>query len=72
MKILVIREDFIRLDALLKLAGLVGTGGEAKVRITTGEVRVNGVVCTMRGKKIRPGDMVETNGGTLTVRSDAS
>lgn len=45
---------FIKLDALLKFANLVSSGGEAKIRIAEGEVRVNGDVCTMRGKKLRP------------------
>ncbi len=48
--------EFIRLDALLKLAGAFETGGQAKVSIQNGEVLVNGEVCTMRGKKMRPGD----------------
>ena len=52
---------------LLKLANLVGTGGEAKIVIQNGDVSVNGEVCTMRGKKIRPGDMVAFDGKELTV-----
>lgn len=48
--------EFIRLDALLKLGGAVETGGQAKVLIQAGKVLVNGEVCTMRGKKLRPGD----------------
>lgn len=47
---------FIRLDALLKYAGAVMTGGQAKVRIQSGQVTVNGVVCTQRGRKLVPGD----------------
>lgn len=50
--------EFIKLDALLKYAHVVGSGGEAKIRIQQGEVKVNGEVCTMRGKKIRTGDTV--------------
>ncbi len=53
-----IRTEFIRMDALLKLAGLVMTGGEAKAVIQNGEVQFNGEVCTMRGKKVRGGDIV--------------
>lgn len=49
--------DFIRLDALLKLAGAMTTGGQAKVIIQSGSVLVNGEVCTMRGKKMYPGDV---------------
>ena len=54
-----IETPFIRLDALLKFAGAVETGGEAKVIIQDGEVQVNGEVCTMRGKKLYPGDRAE-------------
>ena len=53
-----IETDFIKLDSLLKYAALVGTGGEAKYAISEGMVSVNGEVCTMRGKKIYPGDKV--------------
>ena len=50
--------EFIKLDALLKFAGLVTTGGEAKRDIEMGFVRVNGNICTQRGKKLRPGDII--------------
>mgnify|MGYP000222453220 CR=1 FL=1 len=50
-----ITTEFIKLEALLKLANLVGTGGEAKMLIQDGQASVNGEVCTMRGKKLRPG-----------------
>ncbi len=51
-------EEFIRLDSLLKMGG--GTGGMAKVAIQGGKVKVNGEICTMRGKKkMRPGDSAE-------------
>ena len=50
--------DFIKLDAFLKYCGAVGTGGEAKLRIAEGAVRVNGAVCTQRGKKLRSGDLI--------------
>ena len=62
-----ITTEFIKLQDLLKLANLVGTGGEAKIVIQNGEVSVNGEVCTMRGKKIRPGDKVAFGGKELTV-----
>ena len=62
-----ITTEFIKLQDLLKFANLVGTGGEAKIIIQEGEVKVNGEVCTMRGKKIRPGDVVELDGQQLTV-----
>ncbi len=54
-----IRTEFIKLDQLLKFANLCDTGGFAKELIQAGNVRVNGEVCTMRGKKIRPGDVIE-------------
>lgn len=62
-----ITTEFIKLQDLLKVANLVGTGGEAKIVIQNGDVSVNGEVCTMRGKKIRPGDMVAFDGKELTV-----
>ncbi|MDD7556993.1 RNA-binding S4 domain-containing protein [Ruminococcus sp.] len=63
-----IRTEFIKLDALLKYAGLTDTGGFAKELIQAGQVKVNGEVCTMRGKKIRPGDTVEAGEYRLTVK----
>ena len=53
-----ITTEFIKLQDLLKLANLVGTGGETKIVIQNGDVLVNGEVCTMRGKKLHPGDEV--------------
>ena len=57
-----ITTEYIRLQDLLKLAGAAGTGGEAKVAVQEGQVSVNGEVCTMRGKKLRPGDRVSFRG----------
>lgn len=68
MEIITITTEFIKLQDLLKLAGLTYTGGEAKVMVQEGLVTVNGEVCTMRGRKIRPGDTVEFEGKTLEVR----
>ncbi len=62
-----ITTEYIKLDALLKFAALVGTGGEAKFRIQEGEVSVNGETCTQRGKKIFPGDVVELAGERVKV-----
>ena len=56
MEEITITTEFIKLDAFLKYAGAVGTGGEAKIVIADGQILVNGEVCTMRGKKLRPGD----------------
>ena len=67
MKTITINTEFIKLQDLLKFANLVETGGEAKERIQAGEATVNGEVCTMRGKKIRPGDVVSFEGQELTV-----
>ena len=63
-----ITTEFIKLDSLLKLANAVGSGGEAKILIQEGEVRVNGETCTMRGKKIRPGDVVFLPGLEIVVQ----
>jgi len=54
-----VRGEFIRLDQFLKLAGAVQGGGEAKARVQAGEVRVNGEVELRRGRKLRPGDVVD-------------
>lgn len=62
-----ITTEFIKLDSLLKFAGAVMTGGEAKTAVQNGDVSVNGELCTMRGKKIRPGDVVEV-GGQIRLR----
>lgn len=63
-----INEEFIRLDSALKLAGFVSTGGHAKIVIQDGEVKVNGQICTMRGKKLRSGDTAEFEGNTLVIK----
>ena len=67
MKTITITTEFIKLQDLLKFANLVETGGEAKERIQSSEATVNGEVCTMRGKKIRPGDDVVFQGEHYTV-----
>ncbi len=59
--------EFIRLDSLLKLAGFVDTGGQAKFVIQNGQVLVNGQPCSMRGKKLRPGDTAEYAGKRVKV-----
>ena len=64
-----IKTEFIKLDSLLKYAGLCMTGGEAKTLIEEGIVLFNGEVCTMRGKKVRPGDEVAL-GDTLLKITD--
>lgn len=62
-----IKSEHIKLDSLLKYAGLCMTGGEAKSLIEEGFVFVNGESCTQRGKKIRPGDQVVLNDATLVI-----
>ena len=66
-KTIQITTEFIKLDALLKFAGAVETGGEAKQVIQDGEVSVNGEICTMWGKKMRPGDIAELDGVRILV-----
>lgn len=63
-----ITTEFIKLDQLLKFAGLCETGGDAKLAIQGGRVKVNGEPCDMRGKKLRPGDAVELDGARVTVQ----
>ena len=60
MQKILIHTEFIKLDALLKFAGLCETGGEAKEL-------VNGEVCTMRGKKCRAGDIIELDGQSVEI-----
>lgn len=57
-----INTPFIKLESALKLANVVYSGGEAKALIQEGNAKVNGEVCTMRGKKLVPGDEVEFMG----------
>ena len=66
-----ITTEFIKLDSLIKFAGLTDTGGFAKELVQQGLVKVNGEVCTMRGKKIRNGDVVETDRFSITVKGSA-
>lgn len=67
-QVIFIDTEFIKLQDLLKFAGLVETGGQAKILIQDGYVTVNGEICTMRGKKIRNGDIVTLDDATLEVR----
>ncbi|MBR3611059.1 MAG: RNA-binding S4 domain-containing protein [Oscillospiraceae bacterium] len=65
-----IRDEYIKLDSFLKFSGAVMTGGEAKELIQSGKVKVNGEICTMRGKKMRPGDIAELSGKAFMVTSE--
>ena len=62
-----ISTDFIKLDSFLKMCDAVQTGGHAKMVIQDGEVKVNGEVCTQRGKKLRKGDSAEFERTVYTV-----
>lgn len=71
-KLLPIETEFIKLDAALKYAALVATGGEAKEVIAEGMVTVNGEPCTMRGKKLRSGDSFCFNGESYKISGHAA
>ena len=66
-----IKTPFIKLDQLMKLSGLTDTGGFAKEIIQNGAVKVNGEICTMRGKKTRNGDRIEVENYTVIVSAPA-
>ena len=66
-----IKEDVIRLDSALKLAGFVSTGGHAKMVIQNGEVKVNNEICTMRGKKLYKGFTAEFEDNGLIIENDS-
>ena len=65
-----IKDEFIRLDAALKFSGTIGTGGQAKMVIQEGLVLVNDEVCTMRGKKLRNGDVVKFEDVTFVIKNE--
>lgn len=62
-----IKDDMIRLGQFLKLANVIETGGEGKLRITAGEVRVNGEVDTRRGRQLFRGDVITVGDEQLRV-----
>jgi ribosome-associated protein len=70
MEKITITTEFIKLDAFLKFSGLCETGGEAKRCIEDALVTVNGEVCTMRGKKLRAGDIVGFDGAEALVAAE--
>ena len=69
MEIIEIRDEYIKLGQLLKLAGLVDSGLEAKVVINNGEVTLNGIKETQRGKKVKNGDVVVFRGNQIEVKA---
>lgn len=68
MEEIVLRDEFIKLGQAIKAAGLVESGVEAKIVIQDGEVKVNGVVETQRGKKLFGGEVVEYNGSIILIK----
>ena len=67
-----IQTEFIKLQDAMKFANIVYSGGEAKALIQEGEVTVNGEVCTMRGKKLYPGDKFSFMDQTFQICADES
>ena len=63
----VIGTEFIKLESAMKLANILPSGGTAKLEIQDGQVTVNGEICTMRGKKLYPGDKFEYQGQTYLI-----
>ena len=68
MEEIVLRDEFIKLGQAIKAARLVESGVEAKIVIQDGEVKVNGVVETQRGKKLFGGEVVEYNGSSILIK----
>lgn len=68
MEEIILRDDFIKLGQAIKATGLVESGVEAKIVIQDGEVKVNGVVETQRGKKLFGGEVVEYNGSSILIK----
>ena len=62
-----ISTEYIKLEQMMKFAGIVGAGSDAKLFIGNGEVKVNGNTELQRGKKLRAGDMVEFDGKTYII-----
>lgn len=72
MKTVTIKDEYIKLGQALKLAGIAQSGVDAKIMIEEEEVKVNGEIETRRGKKLRDGDVVETQGDSFTIASAVS
>ena len=68
MEEIVLKDEFVKLGQAIKAAGLVESGVEAKIVIQDGEVKVNGVVETQRGKKLFGGEVVEYNGSSILIK----
>lgn len=65
-----INTEYIKLDQLLKLVGVTQTGGQAKELIQSGSIKVNGQICTVRGRKVRAGDVIDVGAQIIEVISD--
>ena len=72
MKTVTIKDEYIKLGQALKLVGIAQSGVDAKIMIEEEEVKVNGEIETRRGKKLRDGDVVETQGDSFTIASAVS
>ncbi|MGN1320875.1 MAG: RNA-binding S4 domain-containing protein [Acutalibacteraceae bacterium] len=70
MKEIFIKDEFIRLDSALKYVGIVGTGGQAKIIIQEGLVKVNDNICTQRGKKLHSGDKIEFEKNIFVIKNE--
>ena len=67
MEKVIIRDDFIKLGQAMKLAGMVGSGVDAKMLIQDGQVEVNGEVEYQRGKKLHEGDVITFTGESVQI-----
>ena len=65
---IIVKEEFIKLGQALKAAGMVQSGADAKQVILEEKVKVNGEICTQRGKKLYDGDMVSYNGRQIAIK----
>lgn len=72
MKEIHIKTQYIKLGDFLKLASICSSGGEAKMRIVNGEILVNNVVCTMRGKKLRDKDIITVDSLEYIVKNETT
>lgn len=72
MRTVLIQTEYIKLDSFLKFCGAAGTGGQAKMMIEQGLVRHGEEICTQRGRKIRPGDVVTVENQSYQVVKDDS
>jgi len=72
VQIVRIKEKYIKLDSLLKFASIASSGGEAKYMIQNGDVIIDKTICTARGKKVRPGDVIRCGEAVMLVKQEKS